>query len=524
MPPNIETEADILKERVIPQEEFQKRVEQGEALFIYDAQVYNVSGFMKHHPGGEMAIRHVLGKDATDEIRVLHPPRVYERMIHHYSIGSYRPAVEKAQLQTQQTQQTQQPMKKTRADTASSLKTVWNGGLSVDSFDKEIQYLYTHHANDMATGEASQEALDLCALQEHFRRLEQDIKDRGWFECNYWRYAKECCRYILCLYLSLWLTLNGSETWHYMGGAVCMACFWHQLVFTAHDAGHNSITGRLQIDHLIGVGIANFIGGLSLGWWKDNHNVHHIVTNHPEHDPDIQHLPFLAITEKLFNNLYSTYYNRIMKYDAFSRFFVKYQHHLYYLILSFGRFNLHVLSIGYLLSSKNVRNRTLELSGIAFFFVWYSLLLSTLPTWNMVVAYVLVSYMLTFPLHVQITLSHFGMSTQDMGFHEPFPAKMLRTTMDVDCPEWLDWFHGGLQYQAVHHLFPRIPRHNLRLCVPFVKDFCHKTGLHYYSYNFSTGNGVVLGALKAVADQVGLMNEVARHNASVLGFNEKSNH
>lgn len=82
--------------------------------------------------------------------------------------------------------------------------------------------------------------------------------------------------------------------------------------------------------------------------------------------------------------------------------------------------------------------------------------------------------MLTFPLHVQITLSHFGMSTTDFGPSEPFPVKQLRTTMDVDCPEWIDWFHGGLQYQVVHHLFPRLPRHNLRQCVPLVRRFCQE--------------------------------------------------
>ena len=52
--------------------------------------------------------------------------------------------------------------------------------------------------------------------------------------------------------------------------------------------------------------------------------------------------------------------------------------------------------------------------------------------------------MVTMPLHVQITLSHFGMSTENYGPSETFAAKMLRTTMDIACPTWLDFFHGGL--------------------------------------------------------------------------------
>ena len=62
--------------------------------------------------------------------------------------------------------------------------------------------------------------------------------------------------------------------------------------------------------------------------------------------------------------------------------------------------------------------------------------------------YVMISHMATMPLHVQITLSHYSMSTADLGVNESFAQKMLRTTMDVDCPEWFDFFHGGLQFQV----------------------------------------------------------------------------
>jgi len=52
-------------------------------------------------------------------------------------------------------------------------------------------------------------------------------------------------------------------------------------MFTAHDAGHRGITHNFVADNLIGLFIADFCCGLSLGWWKSSHNVHHIITNHP---------------------------------------------------------------------------------------------------------------------------------------------------------------------------------------------------------------------------------------------------
>jgi fatty acid desaturase len=38
---------------------------------------------------------------------------------------------------------------------------------------------------------------------------------------------------------------------------------------------------------------------------------------------------------------------------------------------------------------------------------------------------------------------------------------------------------GGLNYQIEHHLFPNMPRPNLRHAQPLVRAFCHDHGLPY---------------------------------------------
>ena len=53
-------------------------------------------------------------------------------------------------------------------------------------------------------------------------------------------------------------------------------------MFTAHDAAHVSITHNFAVDTLIGMFIADFCCGLSIGWWKSSHNVHTLITNQPE--------------------------------------------------------------------------------------------------------------------------------------------------------------------------------------------------------------------------------------------------
>ena len=114
----------------------------------------------------------------------------------------------------------------------------------------------------------------------------------------------------------------------------------------------------------------------------------------------------------------------------------------------------------------------------------------------------MVSHIITFPLHVQITLSHWAMPTSNLGEGESFPQRQLRTTMDVDCPEWLDFLHGGLQFQVIHHLFPRVPRHNLRRLQALVKQFCKDTDIDYKIYGFVDGNKEVLSRLAEVSKQV----------------------
>lgn len=355
-------------------------------------------------------------------------------------------------------------------------------------------------------------ALDLATqddIVQKYRLLYNRIRNEGLFQCNYTAYLIELCRYTL-LFSSFLIALQYS--WYATSG-LFLGLLWHQLVFTVHDAGHMGITHNFTTDTVIGILIADFIGGLSLGWWKRNHNVHHIVTNSPEHDPDIEHMPFFAISHRFFDSLRSTYYDRIMTYDFVARFSIRYQHYLYYPILLFGRFNLYRLSWEYLFLGLGPKkgpawwHRYLEIAGQFFFWFWFGYLVvyKSIDTAGGRFAFVMISHMVTAPLHVQITLSHFAMSTANLGINESFPQKMLRTTMDVDCPQWLDFVHGGLQFQAIHHLYPRLPRHNLRRTQKLVQDFCREVGIPYALYGFVDGNKEVIGRLAEVGRQATIL-------------------
>lgn len=355
-------------------------------------------------------------------------------------------------------------------------------------------------------------------ITQKYRDLQKEIQARGLYDCKYTSYGVEGLRYGTFTALFLYALYSG---W-YITSAIPLACVWHQLTFTVHDAGHMGITHDFTTDTTIAMSIASFLGGLSACWWKFNHNVHHLVTNDPEHDPDIQYIPIFAVSHRFLQGLTTTYYERVMEYDAAAKILVRIQHYTYYPIMLFARFNLYRLSLEYLLCGKGPKkgpawwHRYFEMVGMVVFWTWYGygVVYKTMPDNFSRFWFVLISHALTSPLHVQITLSHFAMSTTDLGIHESFAQKMLRTTMDVDCPQWLDFFHGGLQFQAIHHLYPRIPRHNLRETQKLVQEFCNDVDIPYALYGFVDGNKQVIGKLADVARQAAIFAECQRTMAA----------
>jgi delta8-fatty-acid desaturase len=384
-----------------------------------------------------------------------------------------------------------------------------------------MQFATSMEQKEIAQGKLEWPALDQTtqtSIKDEYRILHQQIKDKGLYQCNYSAYGRESIRYALLFSTFLFLL---NKEW-YLTSAVALGLFWQQIMFTAHDAGHRGITGHFIPDTLIGAFIADFCCGLSIGWWKSSHNVHHLITNMPEHDPDIQNIPLFSTSPTYMKSIFSTYYNFQYVWDKACDVMVPYQKYTYYPVMAVARFNLYILSWLHLLSPRATQlgsawwTRYVELVFMACYWAifGYALVWCTLPTWPIRIGFVLVSHMITMILHVQITLSHWGMPTSDFGPAESFPQRQLRTTMDVDCPAWMDFVHGGLQFQAVHHLFPRVPRHNLRECQSLVRQFCKKTDLKYQCYGFAEGNGIVLGRLDEVGKMVGMMIECQEHMAA----------
>ncbi|KAL4893501.1 fatty acid desaturase [Aspergillus ambiguus] len=507
------------RDRLLSPSQIEALIADGQAIIIIDQKVLRVDAWLPYHPGGYKPIQHFIGKDATDEFTVMHSAETHQ-LIGRYQIGRIEGPWRNLVPPIQGGQNGHENEKTPQADDGGSSDVNIEGSpqLSPERNPPEaLAFLNAQTKEEISLTLDRYPSLDAStqsAIIEKYRLLYQQVHAEGLYECNYTAYLWEFARCALLFSIMLFFL---RIKWYYTS-AVFLGWFWSQMVFAAHDAAHMAITHDFLIDNLIGMIIAAPIGGLSLGWWKRTHNVHHLVTNSPEHDPDNQHLPFLAVNHRFLGSLFSTYHERLMPYTRIAQRLVPYQAYLYYPLLMFGRFNLYVQSWLFLAYAQGPRkgpawwHRYFEIAGNLVFWAWfgYGIVYRSLPTVGTRVLYVLISHAVTMPLHVQFTLSHFAMSKADLGPDESFPQRMLRTTMDVDCPEWLDWVHGGLQFQAIHHLFPRVPRHNLRRVQKLVLGFCREVGIPYALYGFVGGNRKVVGSLAEVGRQAAILAECRR--------------
>jgi delta8-fatty-acid desaturase len=251
--------------------------------------------------------------------------------------------------------------------------------------------------------------------------------------------------------------------WYCTSGAF-VGMFWFQLVFAAHDAGHVTITHHFATDFLIGMIIAAPIGSRFLGWWKRPHDVHHILTNAPAHDPDNQHLPVSAVNHRFLENIRFTYHERLLPYDdaaipvPFSSLPVlprprsrtlQPQRLILEIPASKPR---SAESIGL------VTIRYCDLAGNLIFCYWFGYLIfyQSTPTPLSRSGFMMISHMINLPLHLQLTVSYLLCRQQIWDRLSLFPKDAW---YDDGCglSSMVAFLPRDLQFQDIHHLFLRIP-------------------------------------------------------------------
>ncbi|CAI0546663.1 unnamed protein product [Linum tenue] len=425
-----------VEKKYITSEDLKQHNKPGDLWISIQGKVYDVSEWVKRHPGGEVAIANVAGQDVTDAFIAYHPG------------------------------------------------TAW----------KNLDPLFTgYHLEDYAVSDVSKD----------YRRLAAEFSKLGLFDKK-GHVAVSALAAVAALFAMVVYGVVCCESpWAHFGAATLLGFLWIQSAYVGHDSGHYQVMTTRGYNKLAQLLAGNCLTGISIAWWKWTHNAHHLAVNSLDYDPDLQHIPVFAVSTRLFKSIRSVFYGRNLDFDPVARFLVSYQHWTFYPVMCVARVNLYLQTFILLFSPKRiVPDRALNIAGILVFWTWFPLLVACLPNWPERFMFVLTSFAVTSIQHVQFCLNHFPANVY-MGppRANDWFEKQTRGTVDISCPSWMDWFHGGLQFQLEHHLFPRLPRCQLRKVSPVVQDLCKKHNLPYRSYSFLEANVWTIKTLRAVAVQ-----------------------
>ncbi len=277
-----------------------------------------------------------------------------------------------------------------------------------------------------------------------------------------------------------------GDSWWLLAMAVLQAVIFTQVGFLGHDAGHRQIFGSRRANYVLGILLGNLGIGLSYGWWVDKHNRHHAHPNTEGADPDIV-MSTLAFTAAQARDA-----------GRLRRLALRYQAYLFFPMLLMEGISLHVSSIR-AVTSRASRHGPAEAVLLALHVIGYLAIVMLVLSPVKALIFVLVQQGL-FGVYLGSSFApnHKGMAMLPEGDQTDFLRRQVLTSRNVRGGWLTDFALGGLNYQIEHHLFPSMPRPNLRRSQALIAAFCRQRDVPYAQTSLFGSYAQALRHLNAV--------------------------
>jgi fatty acid desaturase len=300
-----------------------------------------------------------------------------------------------------------------------------------------------------------------------YTQLSKQIKQAGLLDRRRGWYAARIGLNLALLAAGLAAFVVLGESWWQLLVAAYLAVVFTQIAFVGHDAGHRQLFRSRRANDLVGLAHANLGVGISFDWWVAKHNRHHTNPNHEDLDPDIS-ITALAFTP-----------DQARSKHGLVRLIARYQGWLFFPLLLLEAAHLHLASAKAIVGGRGRANTVEGLLLVVHLAAGLLALVVVLQPLQ-AVAFVIVHQGL-FGLYLGCAFApnHKGMPTLTRDQELDFLHRQVLTSRNVTGSRLVDWGLGGLNYQIEHHLFPNMPRPNLRRAQPLVRAFCHHHGLAY---------------------------------------------
>jgi fatty acid desaturase len=307
-----------------------------------------------------------------------------------------------------------------------------------------------------------------------FRALALQVRAMGLLDRRPGYYRAKITLTVFAFFAGWALFVMVGNSWTALAVAPLVGMTFTQLGFVGHDAGHNQVFRTRRRNRVLGLAVGNALIGLSFGWWVPKHNAHHAHPNELGRDPDIGEGAALAWSDAPENGR-----------DPVASWLARWQAPLFFPLMLLRSGGMHVLGI-----QRLCRRRDHAAAAEACLLMLHAALYLTVVLWVLsplkALAFIVVQQAV-FSLYLGISFApnHKGMPIIEPATAADFARRQVVTARNIRGGRLVTFLLGGLNYQIEHHLFPSMPRPNLRRVQGLVQDFCKTADLGYSEESFA---------------------------------------
>ena len=320
-----------------------------------------------------------------------------------------------------------------------------------------------------------------------YTALAAEIRESGLLRrryAYYWSRATVAIAAFAGLWLGFFLL---GDSWFLLLLAGGMGVVMTQFGFLGHDAAHRQVFRSAAWNTWASRLLAG-LAGLSHAWWRGKHNAHHAAPNQESRDPDIG-AGFLAFTPDAIEQ----------RRNGVTRWLGGRQGWFFFPLLTLEGLNLHVSSVQPMFDRRAARSQRIEAALVAVRLAAYLAVLVLVLPIGMAAAFLAVqSAVFGLCLGGSFAPNHIGMPIVPPTSKIDFLRRQVLMSRNVRGGVMVDFALGGLNYQIEHHLFPSMPRPNLRLARPIVRAYCLENKVSYAEVGLFEAYSIIAGYLNNV--------------------------
>ena len=284
-----------------------------------------------------------------------------------------------------------------------------------------------------------------------------------------------------------------GESWLQLIPAVGLGLVFAHFGFLGHDAAHRQIFASGKANHRAGLILGKLFSGMSLTWWNSKHNKHHAAPNQIGKDPDIEPsiLHFYPNPEPPNSS-------------AFLGFLRARQGWFFFPLLTFEGLNLHAQSFVTSFSRRSGKWQPMEMSLLILRWSSYLTLLLIVLSPGKAAAFLgLQLAVVGIYLGCTFAPNHKGMPVLPKEARVDFLRRQVLMSRNIMGNRFTTFLMGGLNYQIEHHLFPSMPRPNLRRAQRIIRPYCGDIAVDYTETSLRRSYLIVIRYLNDVGLRAG---------------------